>query len=74
LLSFSTRWLSTNFGCFVILLPPTVQCICWPGSLLAQMGLLGLAFEQQVKEVYLGKQSFSKETGLDFSTVHCWVL
>jgi len=27
------------------------------------MVLLGLAFEQQVKEVYLGKQSFSKETG-----------
>jgi len=37
--------------------------LCWPGSLLAQMGLLDLAFDIQVKEVYLGKQSFSKETG-----------
>ena len=36
-------------------------CICWPGSLLAQMGLLDVPFDLQVKEVYLGKQFFSKE-------------
>jgi hypothetical protein len=36
--------------------------ICWPGSLLAQMGLLDVPFDLQVKEVYLGKQFFSKET------------
>ena len=36
--------------------------ICWPGSLLAQMGLLDVPFNLQVKEVYLGKQIFSKET------------
>jgi hypothetical protein len=27
------------------------------------MGLLDLTFKIQVKEVYLGRQSFSKETG-----------
>ena len=42
---------------------PNGWCMCWPGSLLAQMGFLSLPFDLQVKEVYLGKQSFSKETG-----------
>ena len=37
-------------------------CICWPGSLLAQMGLLEIPFYLQVKEVFFGKQFFSKET------------
>lgn len=38
-------------------------CICWPGSLLTQMGLLDIPFDLQVKEVYLGEQFFSKEPG-----------
>jgi len=37
--------------------------MCWPGSLFAQMGLLDLTFDLQVKEVYLGKQFFLIETG-----------
>jgi len=32
---------------------PELQCICWPGSLLVQMGLLSLSFDLQVKEGYL---------------------
>jgi len=48
-------------------------CICQPGSLLAQMGLLDLAFDIQVKEVYLGKQFFFKRERLAYDTMLCAV-
>ena len=54
-------------------------CICWPGSLFAQMGLLDVPFNLQVKEVFFGKQFFSKETeigeimGLTEKNISVWI-
>ena len=46
-------------------------CICWPGSLLARMGLRDLPFHKQVKEVYLGKQFFQKRQACIIHNVSC---